>query len=70
MFKTGQKVRRKDRNLAEKGDFLNSEAIKVLQDCDFTGTVDQVQDGLYYVGFKNDDAWVTQVFKEDELELV
>ena len=70
MFEVGQKVKRKNTDLAEKYDFLNSEAIKVLQGCNFIGTIDQIQDDLYYVGFKHDGAWVTQVFKEDELELV
>lgn len=70
MFKLGQKVKRKNTELAEKYDFLNSEAIKVLQGCNFIGTIDQIQDDLYYVGFKYGEAWVTQVFQEDELELV
>lgn len=70
MFEVGQKVKRKNTDLAEKWDFLNSEAIAILQACNFIGTVDQIQDGLYYVGFKHEDGWVTQVFKEEELELV
>lgn len=66
----GAKVRRKDQDLKEEGNRLSKETIQVLKACDFTGEVTQVQDGLIYVGFRTKDAWVTQVFKPDEIEEV
>lgn len=68
-MKVGTMVIRKDKDLKEEGDRLSKETIAVLKACDFKGEITQIQDGLYYVAFKALDAWVTQVFKEDEIEV-
>lgn len=69
MFKIGDTVRIKNPQLEEQGELLAPETINLLKAVNCTGEVSQVQDGLFYVGFKHDKlGWVTQVFKEDEIE--
>lgn len=69
MFKVEDIVKIKDTKLMAQDELLSEETLNVLKAVDFTGTITQVQDNLYYVGFidKNDN-WVTQVFKENEIE--
>lgn len=50
--------------------FLEQETINILKSLDFIGEITQIQDDLYYVGFKNENGWVTQVFKESEIEVI
>lgn len=71
MFKVEDKVKIKDTKLAVQDELLSEETLNVLKAVDFIGIVTQVQDNLYYVAFidKNDN-WVTQVFKENEIEKV
>lgn len=70
MFKQGDKVRRKNIDLKAEEGIMDQNTIQILKDCNFTGEVSQVQEGLFYVGFKSKNGWVTQVFKEEELEAV
>lgn len=70
MFKVGDLVKIKNPNLEEQGELLSTETINLLKTLNFTGTVTQVQDDLFYVGFADEKlGWVTQVFKEDEIEV-
>lgn len=71
MLNVGDKVRIKNPDIEEQGELLSKETISVLKSTDFTGEISQIQDGLNYVGFidKNNN-WVTQVFKDDEIEVV
>lgn len=71
MFNVGDKAKIKSTNTKEQGELLSAETIKVLEDTNFTGEVTQIQDGLIYVGFVDSKKnWVTQVFREEELEVV
>jgi len=68
MFKVGDKVKIKNPNVEAQGELLSPEAINILKEVDFTGTVTKVEDDLIFVGFVHDQlGWVTQVFKEDEI---
>lgn len=69
-MKQGDKVIRKDKNLEPQGMRLSSEVITVLKECNFKGEVTQIQDGLIYVAFRTKNAWITQVFKPEELEVL
>lgn len=69
MFKDGDKVKIKNPNVEAQGDLLAPEAINILKAVDFTGTVTKLEDDLIFVGFIHEElGWVTQVFKEDEIE--
>lgn len=69
MFEVGEKVRIKEIDLEENGELLSRETIDVLESVDFRGEVTQKKDGLFYVGFVDAAGrWLTQVFKEDEIE--
>lgn len=69
MFKVGDVVKIKNPDLEEKGELLSPETINLLKTLDFTGTVTKVEDDLFFVGFAHEQlGWVTQVFKEDEIE--
>lgn len=68
MFELGQEVKILDPNLEEQGELLSKETVEVLKATKGIGEVTQIQDGLFYVGFKDEEGnWVTQVFKEEEL---
>lgn len=70
MFEIGDKVKIKNPDIEEQDELLSSETINLLKALDFTGVVTQVQDDLIYVGFSNENsAWITQVFKADEIEV-
>lgn len=71
MFKVGDKVKIKDPDVQVQDELLEKEAIDILKELSFIGEVSQVQEGLFYVGFKSGKGlgWVTQVFKEDEIEV-
>lgn len=68
-MKIGDKVVRKDKDLKSEGLRLSTNAIEIIKACDYTGEVTQMQDSLVYVGFRHNGAWVTQVFKPEELEI-
>lgn len=71
MFKVEDKVKIRDTNLVAQDELLSEETLHVLKAVDFTGTVTQVQDNLFYVGFVDkNNSWVTQVFEENEIEKV
>lgn len=70
MFNIGDTVKVKNPDNEIKDDLLSAEALDILTNLDFTGKVTQIQDGLHYVGFINEDGWITQVFKEEEIERV
>lgn len=71
MAKVGDKIKIKNPDVKEKGELLSAETINLLKELNFTGTVTQVQDGLIYVGFAHEKlGWVTQVYKDDEIEVI
>lgn len=71
MFKAGDKVKIKDPDVQIQDELLEKEAIDILKERNFIGEVSQVQEGLFYVGFKSEKGlgWVTQFFKENEIEV-
>ena len=71
MFKVGVVVKVKNPAVEEQGEMLSSETINLLKTVDFTGTVTKIEDELFFVGFTHEKlGWVTQVFKEEEIEEV
>ena len=69
MFKIGDRVKIKNPDIEEQGELLSPETINLLKTVDFIGTVTKLEDDLTFVGFKHEKlGWVTQVFKEDEIE--
>ena len=71
MVKVGDKVKIINPDVEEQGELLAPETINLLKALDFTGVVTQLQDDLVYVGFAHEKlGWVTQVFREDEIEVV
>lgn len=71
MFEVGDLVKVKNPSVEEQGEMLSSETINLLKTVDFTGTITKVEDELFFVGFTDEKlGWVTQVFKEEEIEEV
>lgn len=72
MFKVGDKVKIKNPDTQVQDELLVQETVDILEELNFIGEVTQVQDDLFYVGFKSNEGrgWVTQVFKENEIEVV
>lgn len=71
MFKVGDRVKVLNPNINEQDELLEAETINLLKTLNFIGTVTQIENGLNYVGFAHENlGWVTQVFKEDEIEVV
>ena len=70
MFKQGDTVRIADIEATKNDDLMDKEALKIIEKSDFTGDITKVEDGIYFVGFSNDLGWVTQGFKENEIQAV
>lgn len=70
MFALGQKVKIKNTDMSLSGEKLGQETLSILKACNFIGEVTQKQNELFYVAFQYNDSWVTQVFKESELEAI
>jgi hypothetical protein len=72
MLKVGDKARVKNPDLETKDEVLEQNTVDILEELNFIGEVTQVQDGLFYLGFKSKEGrgWLTQVFKEEEIEEV
>lgn len=69
MFKDGDKVKIKNPDVEAKGEMLSPETVNLLKTVDFTGTVTKIEEDLFFVGFAHEQlGWVTQVFKEEEIE--
>lgn len=72
MFDIGNVVKIKDTdNLEVQGELFSKETLDILKAVNFTGVITKIEDGLNYVGFSGEDiGWVTQVYKDEELEVV
>lgn len=72
MFVVGDKVKIKNPDLEVQDELLEQNTVDILNELNFIGEVSQIQEGLFYVGFKSKEGrgWLTQVFKEDEIEEV
>ena len=62
------KIVNKDKTLSDP--FLEDNARKIIQECDFKGKITKIEDGIHFVGFKNENGWVTQGYKANEIEVV
>lgn len=69
-MKLGDKVRILNPKMVAEDDLLQEETIDILKVLDFIGEITQIQNELYYVGFKKENTWVTQVFKASEIEVI
>lgn len=70
MFELNQLVEIKDKNKVENDKTLESEALKIIEASKFRGEITKIEDGIHFVGFLNDEGWVTQGFKENEIKAV
>lgn len=72
MVSVGDKVKIKNPDLEVQDELLEQNTVDILNELNFIGEVSQIQEGLFYVGFKSKEGrgWLTQVFKEDEIEEV
>lgn len=71
MFKVGDKAKILNPDIETQDELLEPKTVNLLKELNFIGTVTQVEDELTYVGFAHENlGWVTQVFKEDEIEVV
>lgn len=67
-YKKGQKVKISDVEATEKDELMDKEALEIIKKSNFTGNITKIVDGIHFVGFKNDLGWVTQGFKNDEIQ--
>ena len=68
MFKEGQTVRVIDTKAVKEDPFLDKEGLEIIEKSDFTGEITKIEDGIHFVGFKNEAGWVTQGYKEKEIQ--
>lgn len=66
----GQIVRVKDVKKLENDEQLEDSALNIMKENDYTGEITKIEDGINFVGFRNDTGWVTQGFKDEEIEVV
>lgn len=49
---------------------LESNALSIIKASNYQGAITKISDGIFFVGFKDDKGWVTQGYKEKEIEVV
>lgn len=47
---------------------LEEDAFRIIEKSNYTGEVTKIENGINFVGFKNDLGWVTQGFKDNEIK--
>lgn len=67
-YKIGQTVKVANPKSVQQDPYLESNALKIIEASKFTGEITKIQDGIHFVGFKNDLGWVTQGYKVDEIK--
>lgn len=70
MFELNRLVEVVDKDKVNKDKTLESQALKIIKKSNYRGEVTKVEDGIHFVGFANDEGWVTQGFKENEIKAV
>lgn len=70
MLQVDKKVKIKDIEKVRNDPFLEENALLVIEEENFIGEITKIEDGIHFVGFINDNGWVTQGFKADEIEEV
>lgn len=68
MLKLGMLVKVIDIEKTKSDSLLEENALKIMETSSFTGELTKIENGIYFVGFKNDEGWVTQGFKADEIK--
>lgn len=69
-MKLGSKVKVKDINKVKNDELLEKSALEIIKASKFCGEVTKIVDDIFMVGFKNEKGWVTQGYKEKEIEVV
>lgn len=69
-FELGQTVQVKDKLSVRNDDHLEESALDIIVKNNFRGEVTKIDEGINFVGFKNDLGWVTQGYKDNEIERV
>jgi len=67
-FQLGQRVKVSNPKEVQQDPHLEGHALKIIEASNFTGEITKIQDGIHFVGFKNDLGWVTQGYKSDEIK--
>ncbi|GIN74744.1 hypothetical protein J14TS2_52190 [Bacillus sp. J14TS2] len=70
MFILGQKVQIADATKTKIDKFIESYSLTIMETSNFKGEITKIEDGIHFVGFKNDLGRVTQGFKADEIKEV
>lgn len=60
----------KNKKAVQEDKFLDAEALAVIVENHYRGVVTKESDGIFFVGFKNENGWVTQGYKADEIEVI
>lgn len=63
-----QKVQIVNVDSVRKDEHLEESALKIIEKSRFRGKITKIEDGINFVGFKNELGWVTQGFKNDEIK--
>ncbi len=69
-MKLNQTVKIKNVSEVERDQFLDSTALAIIRKSNYQGTITKIEDGIHFVGFKNESGWVTQGYKSNEIEVV
>ena len=63
-----QKVQIVNLDTVRKDEHLEDSALKIIEKSNFRGKVTKIENGINFVGFKNELGWVTQGFKGNEIK--
>lgn len=66
----GDKVKIKDIDKVKKDATLDPESRAILQGVNYQGIITDQHDDIYFVGFANDLGWITQGYKDTEIEVI
>jgi len=69
-MKINDEVRIIDTKKVASDPHLEELALKIIDENNYEGVITKIDDGIHFVGFKNDFGWVTQGFKSNEIEVV
>lgn len=67
-FKVGQKVKIADVNKTKNDALIEEQGQRILEASNYTGEITKIENGIHFVGFKNEHGWLTQGFKSSEIK--
>lgn len=70
MFELYRLVEIVDKEKLKNDKTLESQALKIIEKSNYQGEITKIEDGIHFVGFTNDEGWVTQGFKQNEIKAV